>query len=143
MMRIKRVVWLCEDCLFAAVNDDYSGTTALTREAEEKRARDVKRGLRRLPHLVPHFDSEKEGEHRDECGVYDGGGKCCCCGVAWGWAKWHRFAVLTPASKRYEAAYCAVTAALSHMDGCALDSENDRRRVLNEIMNSLHAAKLA
>jgi hypothetical protein len=91
---------LCDDCLFVAVNGDYSGIDEHygkglspgrggLREGAVERAAEVDAGLARLgPNLVPHFDSET-GEGIDEFSAR----RCSCCGT-WAAGGRHRFAIL-------------------------------------------------
>jgi hypothetical protein len=83
-MQVKRDdLWLCDDCLFAAVNGD----------ANEDSGRDavIMFGLEALgPHLVPDFDSET-GEGVDSFSRT----ACACCFSHWAGQR-HRFAVLGP-----------------------------------------------
>jgi hypothetical protein len=66
MKIIRDGIWLCVDCLFAAVNGDVSGIDYyLSGDAAEKRVAEIWAGLEKLgPHLVPDFDTE--GEENDE-----------------------------------------------------------------------------
>lgn len=76
-------IWLCIDCLLAAVNDDY--TSIESDEVADK----VRRGIFALgPHLVPDFDSETSDGIREfsRCG-------CDCCGSGLA-GTFHRFATL-------------------------------------------------
>jgi hypothetical protein len=92
MKVVRDDIWLCTDCLFAAVNDDVSGVEySLGVDTEESRARiaEIEQGLTRLgPHLVPDFDAEAgEGIHEhSRC-------RCDCCGTRLHGER-HRFAVL-------------------------------------------------
>lgn len=74
-------LWLCHDCLFAAVNGETP--------EDSKHAKATELGLALLgPHLVPDFDSET-GE-----GVLDFSWRmcsCCTCRLA---GSRHRFAIL-------------------------------------------------
>lgn len=95
---------LCQDCLFVAVNGDYSGIDehygkgespgrGELREGAKERAAEIDAGLARLgPNLVPHFDSET-GEGINEFSWR----RCDCCGSNLGGSR-HRFAVLGPVS---------------------------------------------
>lgn len=83
-------LWLCDDCLFYAVNDDLSGIDySYSGKEADKRAKEVKKGVHSLGrNLVPDFDSETgEGieefssHHCDACGTHLAGGR-------------HRFATL-------------------------------------------------
>lgn len=145
MMRVKCYKWLCEDCMFAAVNADYSGISCATRAAEEALVRRIKRGLRRLPPIVPAFyDGDRSSDDEDNPDVdFDFTEPCACCGLyGLRYRNGYRFAVLVKASKRYQAVHSTVEAALSAMDGCALDDDTDRERVLDTIMTYLSDAKL-
>ena len=83
-------LWLCDDCLFAAVYDDYTPLDhRYAREEANERMAQIKEGLDKLgPHLVPDFESETcEGIRefsRTSCG-------CCACQLA---GQRHRFAIL-------------------------------------------------
>lgn len=97
---IRDDIQLCTDCLFVAVNGDYSGIDehygkgehpgrGELREGAKERAAEIDAGLARLgPNLVPHFDSET-GEGIDEFSWRP----CGCCGSNLGGSR-HRFAVL-------------------------------------------------
>jgi hypothetical protein len=84
-------LWLCQDCLFYAVNGDTSGIDS------EKHEKAVVEGVNALgPHLVPDFDSETgdgilefSWRHCDACGTHLGGDR-------------HRFAVLGEAQPATE-----------------------------------------
>ena len=83
-------IWLCADCLQAAVNDDYTGLDYYyeAKEAEERETA-IRKGLNKLgPNLVPDFDSETDDgiEEFSSCG-------CDCCGSGLA-GTMHRFAVL-------------------------------------------------
>ena len=68
MMCVASDLWLCPDCMFAAVNGDLP--------EEEERSDKVEAGLSDLgPHLVPAFDLET-GEGWREYSV----DRCGCCG---------------------------------------------------------------
>lgn len=74
-------LWLCVDCLMAAVNGDG--------HEDPKRDKDITEGLEELgPHLAPDFDSETEEGIREfsNCGC-----DCCASQLA---GTMHRFAVL-------------------------------------------------
>lgn len=90
-MRVVRDdLWLCQDCLFAAVNGDFSGLDGTySKEASERRYQEIVAGLKKLgPHLVPDFDSEA-GK-----GIEDFSRRTCdCCGTRLAGDR-HRFAVL-------------------------------------------------
>lgn len=76
-------LWLCVDCMIAAVNGDVSGIESDARVAE------VDAGLNALgPHLVADFDSETGRGHREfsACG-------CDCCGSRLA-GEMHRFSIL-------------------------------------------------
>jgi hypothetical protein len=83
-------LWLCVDCLSAAVNGDYTGLQYYFKEPEAtRRTEAIKAGLAKLgPHLVPDFDSETGEGIREfsSCG-------CDCCGSGLA-GTMHRFAVL-------------------------------------------------
>ena len=74
-------LWLCQDCLFAAVNGDMPEDPAT--------AEKVSKGLAALgPHLVPDFDSETGS------GINEFSWRTCdCCNSPLGGSR-HRFAVL-------------------------------------------------
>lgn len=83
MRVIQDDIWLCVDCLFAAVNGDMPTDSTPERDAE------ITEGLAALgPHLVPDFDMETGEGHSEfsSCGC-----DCCCSGLA---GEMHRFAVL-------------------------------------------------
>lgn len=82
-------LWLCVDCLFAAVNGDYTGLDYhYDPEEAEKRMLMIQEGLERLgPHLVPDFSED---------GVETFSRRSCdCCGTSLAGSR-HRFAVLGP-----------------------------------------------
>lgn len=90
MKVIQDDLWLCTDCLMAAVNDDYSGLDYYYKEPEAtERMNKIKAGLHRLgPHLVCDVNPE----------TWDGvdefrRGPCSCCGSPLA-GTMHRFAVL-------------------------------------------------
>lgn len=90
MKVIEDDLWLCTDCLFAAVNDDYTGLDySYSKPEAESRERAIRKGLADLgPNLVYNADSEtskgmNEFSHRP----------CDCCGSALAGAR-ERFAVL-------------------------------------------------
>lgn len=60
MKVIQDDLWLCTDCLMAAVNDDYSGLDYYYKEPEAtERMNKIKAGLHRLgPHLVCDVNPE-------------------------------------------------------------------------------------
>lgn len=90
-MRIVRDdLWLCQDCLFAAVNGDVTGLDAhYSKDDADRRLKEIEAGLEKLgPCLVPDFDSES-GK-----GVEDFSRRQCdCCGTSLAGDR-HRFAVL-------------------------------------------------
>ena len=90
MRVIQDNIWLCADCLQAAVNDDYTGLDYYYREPEAtRRMKDIERGLRNLgPNLVCDFDGES-GEGIEEFSSLG----CDCCGTALR-GTMHRFAIL-------------------------------------------------
>ncbi len=91
MQVVQDNLWLCEDCLFAAVNDDYSGLDYYYNpEDAEKRMQEIKAGLAELPYLAPNFDSET-GDGIDEFSSR----RCDCCGSNLAGGR-HRFAQLGP-----------------------------------------------
>lgn len=145
-MRVKRYVWLCEDCLHPAVNGDSTALDFHYSKAEaEDLDRRITRGLRKLgPHLVPAYVSEDGHEETANPDVdTDFVEPCDCCGRAGlRFRRGYRFAILCKASKRYSAVLDVVGAALLAEDGCCLDNHEERTRVLRTIMERLHAAKL-
>ncbi len=83
-------LWLCVDCLMAAVNGDFTALDNHPETADERMA-EISAGLESLgPHLVPDFDSEADTgiRFRNYC-------QCDCCQSAKG-GTFHRFATLTP-----------------------------------------------
>jgi hypothetical protein len=90
MQIVQDDLWLCSDCLHAAVNGDFTGLDYHYKEPEASaRMGEIKAGLERLgPHLVPDFDSETGA------GVEEFTWKACdCCKSKLAGGK-HRFAVL-------------------------------------------------
>jgi len=83
-------LWLCDDCLMVAVNDDASGLDYhYSPDEAEARLRAIEDGLTALgPDLVPDFDSET-GDGIDYYSRVD----CDCCGTNLHGQR-HRFAVL-------------------------------------------------
>lgn len=80
---------LCDDCLFAAVNDDYSGLDySYKPEDAEQRKLAIQEGLNELGWLVPNYDSET-GDGIKEFSSH----ACDCCGTHLAGQR-HRFAVL-------------------------------------------------
>jgi hypothetical protein len=76
-------LWLCQDCMIVAVNDDPSGIE------DDERVEEVYAGLKELgPHLVPDFDSETDEGHLE----FSSRG-CDCCGSGLAGELW-RFATL-------------------------------------------------
>lgn len=98
MMFDQRDLWLCDDCLFYAVNDDLSGIDYyLSGKEAEKRAAEVKKGVHSLGrNLVPDFDSET-GEGIEEFSSH----RCDACGTRLAGGR-HRFATLRPATRSEE-----------------------------------------
>ena len=90
MRVIEDDLWLCVDCLFAAVNDDYTGLDYYYREPEaSQREQRIREGLTKLgAHLVLDFDSETN-EGIDEFSSVG----CDCCGTSLA-GTMHRFAIL-------------------------------------------------
>lgn len=98
MVVVRDDLWLCLDCMFAAVNGDVSGVEGAyaplaTREereaARDARVTEIWDGLAGFgPYLVPDFDSESGEGHREfsACG-------CDACGSSLA-GEFHRFAVL-------------------------------------------------
>jgi hypothetical protein len=87
MKVIRDDLWLCDDCLFYAVNGDTSGIDDPNRE------RDVIEGVNALgPHLVPDFDSAEDAD--EDNGIREFSYRPCdACGTRLGGGR-HRFAVL-------------------------------------------------
>src|SRR5208282_5634134 len=84
-------LWLCDDCLFAAVNGDYSGLDMYyNHEDAEKRMQEIQAGLKELGWLTPDFDSET-GDGIDSFSSRH----CDCCGSNLAGER-HRFSVLGP-----------------------------------------------
>lgn len=92
MKVVRDDLWLCVDCLFAAVNGDVSGiefSCGVGTEETAARVAEVEAGLNRLgPHLVPDFDTET-GEGHETFANY--GCDCCRSPLA---GEMHRFAIL-------------------------------------------------
>jgi hypothetical protein len=89
MRVIRDDLWLCVDCMIAAVNGDYSGLDYAYGDDAEKRAGDINDGLEALGiGLVPNFDCDTDEGHREfsRCG-------CDCCGSGLA-GEMYRFAVL-------------------------------------------------
>lgn len=84
-------LWLCDDCLFAAVNGDFTGLDYHYSEPEAtERMKTIEAGLEELgPHLVPNFDSES-GD-----GIEEFGAEACDCCHTYLAGRRHRFATLT------------------------------------------------
>ena len=83
-------IWLCQDCLVAAVNDDYTGLDySYSPKVDDQKAKEIREGLDKLgSHLVPDFDSDTED------GIDEFSRKTCdCCGT-WLAGSRHRFAIL-------------------------------------------------
>jgi hypothetical protein len=95
MKVIRDDLWLCDDCLFYAVNGDTSGIDDRNRE------RDVIEGVNALgPHLVPDFDSEAPEDADEDNGIEEFSWRQCdACGTRLGGGR-HRFAVLGEEKKR-------------------------------------------
>jgi hypothetical protein len=95
MKVIRDDLWLCDDCLFYAVNGDTSGID------DPQRERDVIEGVNALgPHLVPDFDSEVPEDADEDNGIEEFSWKPCdACGTRLGGGR-HRFAVLGEEKKR-------------------------------------------
>lgn len=85
-------LWLCPDCMIAAVNDDYTGLDYSYSEPEAtQRMEKIKAGLAELGlGLVPDFDTES-GEGFEEFTRPARGCDCCGSGLA---GSFYRFAVL-------------------------------------------------
>jgi len=61
MKIIQEDLWFCQDCLFAAVNDDYSGLDYyLNEEESEKRMQVIKAGLHALNGYLVHNDKQED-----------------------------------------------------------------------------------
>jgi hypothetical protein len=90
MMVDRDDLWLCDDCLFYAVNDDLSGIDYhYSGEEADKRVKEVKKGVHSLGrNLVPDFDSET-GEGIEEFSSH----RCDACGTRLAGSR-HRFATL-------------------------------------------------
>ena len=90
MRVIQDDLWLCSDCLFVAVNGDYSGLDYYyTPEDAVSRRAAVDAGLSKLgQHLVSDFDSET-GDGINEFSSTP----CTCCGSGLAGSR-HRFAIL-------------------------------------------------
>jgi hypothetical protein len=90
-MRLDRQdIWLCVDCLVAAVNNDYTGLDYDYSEPEStERMNRIKLGLAELgPHLVPDYDSETGEGVREFSSAW-----CDCCKTILAGTR-HRFATL-------------------------------------------------
>jgi hypothetical protein len=89
-MRVIRDLWLCEDCMIAAVNDDYGGidfSFGVGTPENAARCAEVRKGLERLgPHLAYNSD---ENEGRLEFSWRE----CDCCRSRLGGSR-ERFAIL-------------------------------------------------
>lgn len=87
---IENDLWLCSDCLFVAVNGDYSGLQYYYSGGElDARIAGIDAGLDALgPHLVPDFDSE-EGT-----GIREFSSQTCDCCRSKLAGERHRFAIL-------------------------------------------------
>ena len=89
MKVVRDDLWLCVDCLFAAVNGDVSGIDCGSEEETDARIAEVNAGLERLgPGLVADIDSNTGDGIRE----FDNWG-CACCKSGLGGAS-HRFAIL-------------------------------------------------
>jgi len=90
MRVIRDDLQLCQDCLFAAVNGDFSGLDYHYEKSEaDKRQREIVLGLGKLGrNLVPDFDSNTD-EGIEEFSTRP----CDCCGTKLHGSR-HRFAVL-------------------------------------------------
>ena len=74
MVIVRDELWLCDDCMIAAVNGDFTGLDYHYGKDADKRQADIERGLEKLgPHLVPNFDSESSD------GIEDFSRKPCVC----------------------------------------------------------------
>lgn len=69
---LQRDLWLCDDCVSAAVNDDYTGLDYYYPPGDaDRRMKEIQRGLHDLgPGLVPDWREETEYECLD-CGNID------------------------------------------------------------------------
>lgn len=77
MVIVRDGIQLCDDCMIAAVNGDFTGLDYhYTRSKADERQAEIEAGLERLgPHLVM---ATTEGEHAcDEFSVHP----CDCCGT--------------------------------------------------------------
>lgn len=84
-------LWLCDDCMIAAVNDDYTGIDYSYSGAADKRVAEIQAGLVELgPHLVPNFDSDTGDGYQEFARPARG---CDCCGSKLA-GSFYRFAVL-------------------------------------------------
>lgn len=83
-------LWLCSDCLFAAVNDDYTGLDYYYSPKDaEKKEQEIREGLVRLgPNLVYNADSETGEGIREFSST-----PCNCCGTHLAGSR-ERFAIL-------------------------------------------------
>lgn len=90
MKIVRDGIELCEDCLIAACNDDYSGLDYYLKEPEAtERMHAIQAGLFRLGrYLVPNFDSET-GQGCNDFSMRP----CGCCGSRLHGSR-HEFAVL-------------------------------------------------
>jgi hypothetical protein len=90
MRVIQDDLWLCTDCLFVAVNGDYSGLDYYyTPEESAKKRAAIDTGLSKLgTNLSSDFDSET-GEGINEFSNTP----CACCGAGLAGSR-HRFAIL-------------------------------------------------
>lgn len=78
-MHEKTEVWLCDDCLFPAVYDDYTGLDYSYSEQEAReRMNTIAAGLERLgPNLCASYD-----KHANDGSYYDSARMPCdCCGT--------------------------------------------------------------
>lgn len=68
MKVVQSDIWLCDDCLSPAVNDDYTGLDYHYNEPEaSRRMREIENGLNALgPNLVPNWHDED----MDACDVF-------------------------------------------------------------------------
>lgn len=92
MKVIRDGLWLCVDCLFAAVNDDFTGLDYhYSRDEADKREKQIRKGLCALGmNLVPDFDSDSGDGHEEFATM-----GCDCCGSRLA-GEMHRFAILGP-----------------------------------------------
>lgn len=98
MMVDRDDLWLCNDCLFYAVNDDLTGIDfSYSGKEADKRVKEVTKGVHSLGrNLVPDFDSET-GEGIEEFSSHG----CDACGSRLA-GELHRFATLRSLTRAEE-----------------------------------------